>query len=485
MDSSQLLLVLRSLQKTELAQFEKFLHSPYFHRKKLPEELFPLWIYIKKGLKSKGQSYFEKSKVYQILFPQQPFFKGKLEKLMSQLYAQVKSFLVFQQLEQNAGEQMQQIHLMTAFFDRKLSRPFNHIYKKLQAIQPELEDNWSADFLYEQFVMQEKISEFQSLYNTRKNDLNLPQTHFYLDLHFLVSKLKYAIQLLARDLFVFKVNSEESLLSLDAIIPVLSSAYKDIPMVKLYLKAYALLKCFYIKEGENLHQQFNQLLDTYAASMPYEQLKTLQTLNRNYAVYKYHEGNPIYLKQTFILYQQHLKQGFLYQNDQILPGTLSNIVLIGLRNKAFDWVYQFLLQHKDCIGGTTTPDIVFQYNMGQYYFSIQDYDKSLSYIALTYEDQYYKIAARRLEVMILYEINSEIFESKLNAFKLYIYRLTEASAHFKNKIRNQNFADLLKQIWRPKTLKNQTRIDKLLKKAKSLKYLTDREWLIEKLNSLR
>ena len=485
MNSSQLLSVLRSFQKAEVVQFEKFLLSPYFHKKKLPQELFQLWSYLRKGLKSKNSHYFEKPRVYQNLFPEQPFLKGKLEKLMSQLYSQVKSFLIFQQLKQNTGEKAQQMHLMTVFFDRKLSRPFNHLYKKLQAVQPDLENNWSSEFLYEQFVLQEKISEFQSLYNTRKNDLNLPQTHFYLDLHFLVSKLKYAIQLLARDLFVFRVNSEKSLLSLDAIIPVLSSAYKDIPIVKLHLKAYHLLKCFYVKEGEILHQQFNELLDIYAVCMPYDQLKALQTLNRNYAVYKYHEGNPVYLKKTFTLYQQHLKQGFLYQNGQILPGTLSNIVLIGLRNKAFDWVRQFLLQHKDCIGGTTSPEIVFQYNMGQYYFSIQDYDKALSYIALTYEDQYYKIAARRLEVMILYEINSEIFESKLNAFKLYIYRLTEASAHFKNKIRNQNFADLLKQIWRPKTLKNQTRIDKLLKKAKSLKYLTDREWLIEKLNMLR
>ena len=485
MNSSQLLLVLRSFQEEDLIQFEQFLHSPYFYDKKPVSGLFRLWQYLREGLSDKEAAYFDKQRVYKTLFPQKKVFKGKLEKLMSQLYGQVKSFLIFQQQQRQMGEKTKLLHLMAAFSDRKLGSPFNQVYRKIRKMQPEAEFNWGTNFFYEQFLVQSKITEFQSLYNNRKTDLNLPNTHFYLDLYFLVLKLEYAFQLLARDLFIIPVNSSESLELLNAIVPVLPPKYLEIPVVRLYLEAYKLLQFFYQEEGEKHHSRFNQLLEEYADEMPYEQQKALQTLNRNYSVFKYQSGDPLYLERTFRLYQEHLSLGFLYQDNQILPGTLSNIVLIGLRNKAFDWVYHFLFAHKNCIGGTTNPEIVFQYNMGQYYFCIQEYDKALDHIATTYEDQFYKVAARRLEVKILYETNSDIFESKLNAFKLYIYRLTKASAHFQNKTRNQHFIDLLKQIRHPKTYKNPKRINKLLQKAKQSKLLTDKEWIIEKLEALR
>ena len=211
----------------------------------------------------------------------------------------------------------------------------------------------------------------------------------------------------------------------------------------------------------------------------------MQTLNRNYAVYKYQEGNANYLQPTFQLYQDHLQRGFLYQEEQIALGTFSNMVLIGLRNKAYAWVHDFLLQHQNRIKGAADPEAAFQYNLGQYYFHTQQYDQALDCIAATYEDQFYKLAARRLEIKIYYETQSEIFEARLNAFKLFLYRLESKNVNFKNKEGNQTFIDLLKQIMHPKTYQNQRRIDKLLRKAQEIHFLADKEWIIEKLEALR
>ncbi len=485
MYSSQLVLTLKTLREEELQQFDRYLHSPYFHSRSLRPELLQLWQYLRRGLARRSANYFTKEKVYIHLFPDSPGVKSKLEKLMSRLYGLLKSFLVVQQMEEHTGEGQKQLFLLKAFSQRQLQSSFEQQYRKLQTKQEENKSHWNSAYFYDQFLIQSQITAIQSLYSNRKGDLNLPNTHFHLDLYYLVVKLEYAFQLLNRDMFVFPIDKSESLHLLDTLIPQLSDRYLDVPIVQLYLSAYQFLQVFYESEGEKQQIRFNGLLEQYAEEISYTQLQILQTLNRNYYVYRYQKGDTNFLAPTFQLYQSHLQQGFLYAQDQILPGMLSNIVTIGLRNKDYDWVYQFLLDHQHRIGGTNRPEIVFQFNLGHYYFYIREYEKALDQIAPTYEDLFYKAAARRLEVKILYEMDSDIFDAKLQAFKLFIYRLNEASASAENKLANQHFVDLLKQIRRPRTYKNGVRIEKLLQKALGLDHLADKEWIVEKLEKLR
>lgn len=485
MYTSQLLLVLRSFQKKEQQHFDRYLHSPYFHDKPPSAELLGLWDYLKQGLEEPQEAYFAKAQVYQALFPGQKVFKSKLEKLMSQLYAEVKNFLVFQQFQKGVNDKKKRLYLLAAFNERKLKGHFQQLYDKINKTKSDQDLHWETHFFEDQFFIEREMNTFQSFFRNRETDLNLANTHFYLDLFFLVKKLEYALQLLARNLFVFPVDATESLQVLEELIPHLPPKYTELPIVQLYLRAYHLLQSFYEAESEIHYQQFTSLLQKHEANIPFEQLRSLQTFNRSYLTAKYKKDSPSYLAPLFTLYQCHLSRGFLYQKDQIFPGTLANIVLLGLRHKAYDWVHQFLQDHKNKIGGTPTPNIVFQYNLGQYFFAIQAFDQALQSIAHTYDDPFYKIAARRLEVKVFYELDADIFEAKLTAFKLYVYRLVKSSVHADKMLGNHHFVDLLKQIWRPGTYKNDSRIDKLIAKAKQLEHLADREWIIEKLEALR
>ena len=110
--------------------------------------------------------------------------------------------------------------------------------------------------------------------------------------------------------------------------------------------------------------------------------------------------------------------------------------------------------------------------------------EALDYLDDYYENLYYRLTARRLEIMIYYEEQSVLLAPKLEAFKVYLFRLSKKEIPDKPKAMNNNFIDLLRQIIHPSTLGNEKRIQRLLKKIVVTERLAEREWLTAKLEAL-
>ncbi len=484
MYNSKLVTTLKSLKEEELERLDLFLRSPYFNPEYNQLDLHHLWNYLRKGLTDEKEEYFDRATVYHAVFEQQQVYKSKLEKLMSQLYAQLRSFLIYEQIQAGMSESHELLHLLEAFGERRLTKQFDLAHKKLQKLSATSSFD-SSEYLYEYFSLEKKVASFQIIDNNRRTNLKLPDLHFHLDAYYLLQKLELACQLLNRHIFIVPTKYGDSLKHLDLMISQLSEKHQQIPILALYLGAYQLLKSLVDDSETDYFETFNELLDKYRKNISYEQEKILQTFNRNYIVHKYQKVSHSYLPQVFQLYREHLAAGFMYQDGLILLSSFTNIVISGLRYGEIDWVFNFIQEHRNRLLGLKNADIVIQYNLAQYYFYARDYDQALQHLAPTYEDQFYKVAARRYELKILYEQESELFDSKLDAFKMFIYRLPKSSVHFKNKMANKRFLGLLRQMRRTNTYKNDSRIDKLLEKTRAPEYLADKEWIIEKLEAMR
>jgi len=72
----------------------------------------------------------------------------------------------------------------------------------------------------------------------------------------------------------------------------------------------------------------------------------------------------------------------------------------------------------------------------------------------------------------------------MDAFKLYIYRLSSKSILPHKRKSYNNFINFFRQLRNPKTFSNLNRIEKLKAKIQSTKYLSDKEWLLQKLDEL-
>ena len=158
---------------------------------------------------------------------------------------------------------------------------------------------------------------------------------------------------------------------------------------------------------------------------------------------------------------------------------------MALRLKQFDWVEQFIEEHKDRLLGADNPEEVYRFNKANLHFHQQNFDRALDLLSARYSDIYYELAARRLEIKIFYEIRSPLLDSKTEAFKVFGFRQAKRKLPDTPKIGNNNFIDLLRQMTNPATLGNQPRIEKLRKRLKEKQIIAERDWLAEKLNTLR
>ncbi|MFK7806171.1 MAG: hypothetical protein AB8F74_00090 [Saprospiraceae bacterium] len=341
----------------------------------------------------------------------------------------------------------------------------------------------TTEFYYDYFLFEEQVSKNEILSRSTKQPEHLPAALNRLDHYFLLVKLDLACQLLSFHQMIAPVEYTKSLKTIELLAPLLEEEYFDVPAVKVYYKAYCLLRS--TGDASSNFTAFENELNKYENDISLDQLKLLNAIIRNYSVTQYHRGIDGYLSKAFSLYQKHLKEGYLYYEDKILPSTMANIVVFGLRMKAFDWVFDFLGEHKNKITGTTYPKIVFQLNLANYYFYTAAYEQALDSLLFNSEDTYYRLSAKRLEIKIFYETKHILLLPRIDAFKIYIYRLTPQNISKKQKEGNRNFIDLLKQIHLPKTYQNEKRIDKLITKINSLNSIADKTWLLDKLDGLR
>lgn len=481
MKSSKLLKVINTLSIIEQEELTLFLNSPYFHRDHRKEETIALWKYIQAGNDMRDIRYWRKENVYKVLYPKEQFIKGKVEKLMTKLFALLTDFII-QHKKRTSGKLNELLALGAYYNSTDLSTLFQNNLQKLKQLisSSKIQD---IPFFYHQFLIEKMETDYMSLHSNRKTDLNLLATHNSLDNYYLLTKLEYACQLLSIHIFISPVDLQNSLDLLDTILRNESRTYLEIPIINLYFHAYQLLR-FFDKKEEGYYETYHQLLNKFEDHLAPNQLKALRTLIRNYSISHYLKGSPGYLQKAFLIYKEDLESGKLYYNNYLLPGTLNNLVSLGLRMKKFKWVYQLLQDHRQGIYGSDDAEVSYQFNMAHYFFHKKEYETALKFLNGTYSDQYYKISARRLDLMIFYEMKSVLVDDKINAFKIYIYRLPKRSISEKQKNANRNFVDLLRQICLPKTNKNKARIHKISTKIKSTDQLAEKLWLLEILETL-
>jgi hypothetical protein len=87
------------------------------------------------------------------------------------------------------------------------------------------------------------------------------------------------------------------------------------------------------------------------------------------------------------------------------------------------------------------------------------------------------LICRRLEMKCFYEIQSNLLDYKIDAFRMFLSRTGKELLPAIRKNRNGNFANLLARILTtPKGDKK--RVQKLLKSVEDEKGLVEREWLV-------
>lgn len=481
MTNSKLLEIIRAFDENEFYRLGLFLRSPYFQEKGISKDEMQLFVYLETLFPDFPAEEIEQSKVYERLFPGQPFIVGKLGKMMSGLLKQIERFLIQLIQEEETDSFKKTISLAAFFRKKKMSRLYGITFKKLKRKQATIPRKNKED-LYHDFLLEREIAEHQILYNKRKADLNLPATLKSLDVFYLATKLEYSCGLLSQSNFHIPVDLRDSLSILEKIAPSFEEDnFLGIPLIKTYAQMFVVLQDMNNLEA---YAKLERLLEESKEELPLDQLKALQAFCRSFYIHQFNHGNHQLLEKAHQLYKTHLEEGYLLQNGGLLAGNFRNMVVIGLRQKEYEWVATFLETYKDKIIGTEFPQDAYHFNMAHYYFELKDYESALNYLVDNYEDLYYHIGAKRMEIKIYYEQDSVLLEPKMDAFKIFIHRLSNKKLVEMARKGNNNFINALKQIIATATRYDTKRIARIKEKIAKQEMIIEKNWLLEKIEEL-
>lgn len=484
MQNSQLVSTLKLFDSGQWKALGKFIRSPFFSNEadKKGGAVLSLFQYLKSNVGKPGATVLARENVFGHVFPGAEFNGNALAKAMSSLYKLVKRFISYSCM--NAEDEFHQELALARFYREKhWDERFLSVIRNLTKIIGEYSDR-GEDYYWRQFLLQQEIYLFENSRNQRKGDLNLPAVIDNLDYFYLLSKFKY------RGVF----GQQKKFVALDHVEPVSTEHLRKtcaadirtrLPILAIYEQILSLL----LGEKDNIDaaiSRYRAILKKNKRIISEDELKHFHSFLRNFCTAQVNSGRPEYLRVLFELYQEHLEMGTLYEKGGLLASTFLNIVTVGSRVGQFDWIEGFLKSHKDRIIGTDYPGEVYNFNLAWYFFYREKYDEAWSLIGGNYEDIYYKLAAKRMEVKILYEQEDyDLIDSRVNAFKVFISRTSPKLLSGNVKKMQNAFINVLQQILHPVTLSNVRRIEKIEQRIMEYERIADREWLLEKINKLK
>lgn len=480
MHGSKLIKLIKTFTKNELKALGDFLQSPYFHTNKQLKEYYTLFSIILKHQYKSNPVQLNKDSVYSVLFPNETFVKGKLEKRMTALLHQIHRFIGLHFSDWYDDSTFELLNVAHFYRQRKQFGAYERLIKKGKIQLKSLHQSAPSE-LYKQFLLDKETYQNQALWHKSDNKFQLFDQLQALDAFYLLHKLEYACFYLSLQ-FRRPLETEEMVAFLETIRPLYQKkGLLEIPLINIYYCAFDLLKKS--QPGLEAYYRFKALFVEYETVIPDDYLKSLANFLRGFIIMRCNAGEKQLWEELFDLYKKHLPKGYLSEETGILPSTFKNAVTIALRSKAYDWVWEFLHAYKNQIIGTSNPEQIFNFNLALYYFHQNAFDEALTLLDDQYEDLYYKMAAKRMELKIYFETDSELLDSKMDAFKIFIFRLPKNNIQSNKQESDNNFINFLRQLRNPKTKFDRQRIEKLKSSITSCLYLSEREWLLKKLKS--
>lgn len=483
MNQTKLIRLLKAFRGKELAQLGQFLKSPLFNDGSRPQKVQALLEHLARFYPEFEGAELKKEAVFKGIFPEEKFSESKLDKVTSELFKATKKFIA---LCLCADEQVhEQAHglALAQFYRQRGMRPEFHLaIEQLEKLQKETACQ-EQDYFFRQFALETERVRQLVRHNDRKTDINLPGAIQYLDIYYVISKMEYCSYLLTRGAHV-NLHSPQSFTLLNEVLEMAKNHYLYVPVVAAYYHALLMLT-----RGEEeaiaAYQALKIVLEENVSQFSPGTLRLLQSYLRNHVAERYNRGESACLPELVESFKRHAQMGTLFQDDQnILASTLQSAVAAALKAGEHEWALDFLQKNRYRVVGADEPEAFYRLNLANCYFhqgNFQASEESLS--GVNFRDIFYKLAARRLEVKLFFELNSPVFEARLEAFKIFVHELKKILSP--DKIApNNHFADLLRQIVAPQTLGNVKRIEKLQEKLRTQKAVAEREWLAEKLAAM-
>lgn len=479
--NSALIDLIRTLQPGELEELRVFVQNPVPVSVQSTQPTLQLYAAIAAAAPGFSAENLTKERLYAALYPGESWVEGRLKKAMIALHKQVQAFLLIRHYFQEENTVQQQMDLCAVFQKRGLKSRYEQMLRKAaDSLETALEKD--AEYYRLKFRIDLARNNEALAKNQTRTDLPIPQMLQNLAVSYHINRL---------EILNFFLN-QQKLTQVDAVGPVRYALQETVPgdyldaSGDLFIQQRMYEFLTQDQLSPDAFRDLNRAILQREPTISPGTLRNAYTMLRNVCQQLIYSGHKEYLEVLHELLRDNLERGYLYypETDQkITPGAFLNLVNVGLLTRQYAWVRDFLASHREAILGDNETGDYYRLNYASYLFAIGEYEAALDSLPPAFSNISYQLIARRLEIKVFYELQSELLEFKLDAFKMYISRASRKFLSRELRGRNADFANLLAQILQS-TPGDAGRKEQLLKRIRERVWAAERDWLLEKVQAL-
>ncbi len=414
-----------------------------------------------------------KQNIYLALYGPETQVQGKLEKLMSELNKHLRIFLLQKMYASEDNELLHQIHWAKWQRERGLFERAKQSLTKLRSIR-ESNQLESIEKYRLNLLCSEEEHMWESTFNRVKGDLGVPQLIQDLDLYF----LNYRTDRINRFLLQQKAAK---LADADFSLDNLNHLEKVSVQLAVNLRIANMLQAETPDEKDAL--ALMEYLIEHGPKLSDESLDHAYAFLRNLCTLLINAGHLEFIPIQHKIHLDNLNRGYFFINGEISPNSYINMVQIATRADEISWAKEFTEQFRNRLVGGDVDQFFYNLNMAQCFFSEKAFEAASNFVPEAPSSSHYYQIAKRLELKIYYELQSDLLLYKIDAYRKYIERTAPKVASDNIRELYLNFLKILHQLAQSPP-KDKARSERLVKRIEEKKFIAERSWLLEKAREL-
>jgi len=468
MQKSVLTEIMRSIDRKEIREIQKWLHSPAHNQR---QDVLRLFEYLTKNLNS-SDTILEKEQAWRFVFPGDPYDDAYMRQVMYFLLKSIEEYLVFADY---TNDRVQfQAALTRIYRERKLEKAHKQAHR-LARESLENQPFRNGYFLRQHFFLEQEEYEYRM--SISQNALvNLQEVSDALEKWFLSEKIRISCEMLAHRSVYQKAVYDEGLLE-GALQYTTKKNFLEEPAIAVFYYAYKAIKN---PEEEVYFDQLENLIHHQAAKFTHSESQSLYLAALNYCVGKVNRGQFDFARRLFELYKKGIATGILLENDTVSRYTFGNAVGSALRLREFGWAEKFIQDFQHHLDEKERNSIV-KFNLSRVYFEKGDYKKAQQLLTqFDYDDMLLNIIAKTMLLKIYFEQDEmDAFESLLESMRIYLQR--KEALDPARKTAYKNMISLMKKLLNLNPY-SKTQKAKLREMIEATTPLMEREWLLKQVD---
>ncbi len=462
MEKTHVVQLVQSFSPAEIRDVRKFLASPFFNQRSDLSRLFDFLTEEKQPTREAAHRHATAA--------ESDFDDQNSRLLLSYLHKLLEQYLA---LKDFLGEKLENdLHLAAAYRKRGMSAAFNRTRRNLQN---SLEKQPRRDAHFHK-IQHDLLWEEHHLATTDDptNAQRLHELSAQLDIEFISQKLHHACLKLAHAAVYpadFQYDIEETLIKFAE-----KNGWLELPAVAVWLHCFRMLR----EPNEVEHfQKFKKQLLENGGHFTIEEIRNPFLMAVNYCVRRLNAGEKQWFREVLDLYKTGLANGYLFENGELSRFAYHNIVAAALQCEELDWASDFIQNYRTFLARQYRESSV-SFNLARLEFARKRHAAVLELLQkANYRDPLLNLAAKTLLLKTWFELGErEILSAHLDAMRNYIHRKRVIGYHRTNYLNVIRFADKLLKI----NILDKTEIEKLRVGILKEETLTEKDWLLEKLD---